>query len=198
MGRKVLMPVGDYVEDYEAMVPFQALQIAGHEVRAVCPGKEAGETVRTAVHDMGGAQTYGEAPGHDFQVTADFDAVDPADYDALLIPGGRAPEYLRLDDRLLEIVRHFFQEEKPVAAVCHGVQILTAAGVVEGRKMTGYPACGPEVKAAGGDWRDVEMDAAVTDGNLVTAPAWSAHVAWLGQFLEVLGTRIETGAPAAV
>lgn len=198
MGKKILMPVGDYVEDYEAMVPFQTLQVAGHTVHAVCPGKGKGDTVHTAVHDSRGAQTYDESPGHDFRLNADFGDVDPSDYDALLIPGGRAPEYLRLDDRLLAVVRHFFEEDKPVAAVCHGVQILTAAGVVEGRTMTGYPACGPEVRAAGGDWRDTSMDAAITDGNLVTAPAWSAHVAWLGQFLELLGTRIETAAPAAV
>lgn len=197
MSRKILMPVGDYVEDYEVMVPFQALQVAGHTVHAVCPGKEKGAAVRTAVHDFEGDQTYSEKRGHDFQLNADFDGVDPAVYDALLVSGGRAPEYLRLEDRVLELVRHFFEADKPVAAVCHGVQLLTAAGVVEGRTMTGYPACGPEVEAAGGDWRDVAMDEAVTDGNLVTAPAWSAHVAWLRAFLDVLGTRIEPGVEEA-
>lgn len=197
MGKKILMPVGDYVEDYEAMVPFQTLHIVGHTVHAVCPGKEKGAAVRTAVHDSEGDQTYSEKPGHDFQLNADFDDVDPATYDGLLVAGGRAPEYLRLNDQVLELVRHFFEAEKPVAVVCHGVQLLTAAGVVEGRTMTGYPACGPEVEMAGGDWRDVAMDEAVTDGNLVTAPAWSAHVAWLQAFLEVLGTRIESGVEAA-
>jgi protease I len=197
MSKKILMPVGDYVEDYEVMVPFQALQVADHTVHAVCPGKSGGDTVRTAVHDFEGDQTYSEKRGHDFQLNADFAEVDPADYDALLIAGGRAPEYLRLEDGVLETVRHFFDEDNPVAAVCHGVQILTAAGVVEGRTLTGYPACRPEVRAAGGDWRDVAMDEAVTDGNLVTAPAWSAHVAWLRAFLEVLGTRIEPGVTAA-
>lgn len=197
MSKKILMPVGDYAEDYEVMVPFQALQVAGHTVHAVCPGKSRGDAVRTAIHDFEGDQTYSEKRGHDFQLNADFGDVDPADYDALLIAGGRAPEYLRLEDGVLETVRHFFDEDKPVAAVCHGVQILTAAGVVEGRTLTGYPACGPEVRAAGGDWRDVAMDQAVTDGNLVTAPAWSAHVAWLRAFLEVLGTRIEHGVTAA-
>lgn len=197
MSTKILMPVGDYVEDYEVMVPFQALQVVGHTVHAVCPDKSKGDAVRTAVHDFEGDQTYSEKRGHDFQLNAGFAEVDPADYDALLIAGGRAPEYLRLEDGVLETVRHFFDEDKPVAAVCHGVQILTAAGVVEGRTLTGYPACGPEVRAAGGDWRDVAMDEAVTDGNLVTAPAWSAHVAWLRAFLEVLGTRIEPGVTAA-
>lgn len=198
MAKKILMPVGDFVEDYEVMVPFQALQVAGHTVHTACPGKDRGDVVRTAVHDFEGDQTYSEKPGHDFQLNTDFDAVDPADYDALLIAGGRAPEYLRLEDRVLEVVRHFFDEDKPVAAVCHGVQILTAAGVAEGRELTGYPACGPEVKAAGGAWREVAMHEAVTDGNLVTAPAWSAHVEWLRACLEVLGTRIEHREPAAV
>mgnify|MGYP006278965991 CR=1 FL=1 len=197
---RILMLVGDYAEDYEVMVPFQALRAVGHEVDAVCPDRGAGERIPTAVHDFEGDQTYSEKPGHRFELNADFSAIDPADYDALLVSGGRAPEYLRLDERVLETVRHFFREEKPVAAVCHGLQILSAAGVVEGRRLTGYPAVGPEMEAAGARWVDADMDEAVVDGRLVTAPAWSAHVAWLSEFLELLGTRIEHGeaAPAAV
>ena len=197
-GKKILMLVGDYGEDYEIMVPFQALQMVGHEVDAVCPDRDAGEAVPTAIHDFEGDQTYSEKPGHAFTLNADFDDVDPSRYDALVVAGGRAPEYLRLDERVLDVTRHFFDQTKPVAAVCHGLQILAAADVLEGRRVTGYPAVGPEMEAAGAEWVDADMDEAVVDGSLVTAPAWSAHVAWLSEFLGVLGTRIEHRKPAAV
>jgi len=197
-GKKILMLVGDYGEDYEIMVPFQALQMVGHEVDAVCPDRDAGEAVPTAIHDFEGDQTYSEKPGHAFTLNADFDDVDPSRYDALVVAGGRAPEYLRLDERVLDVTRHFFDRTKPVAAVCHGLQILAAADVLEGRRVTGYPAVGPEMEAAGAEWVDADMDEAVVDGSLVTAPAWSAHVAWLSEFLGVLGTRIEHRKPAAV
>lgn len=191
MAKKILMLVGDYTEDYETMVPFQALQMVGHTVDAVCHGKKKGETVRTAVHDFEGDQTYSEKPGHNFQLNATFDEVDPAAYDALVLPGGRAPEYIRLEEGVLDVVRHFADEGKPIAAICHAVQLLAAAGVLEGRAVTGYPACGPEAKAAGADWQDIQVSGAYVDGNLVTAPAWPAHPEWLARFLEVLGTRIE-------
>ena len=189
--KKILMLVGDFVEDYEVMVPFQALLMVGHAVHAVCPGKKAGEKVRTAVHDFEGDQTYSEKPGHNFALNATFDEVKEASYDALVIPGGRAPEYIRLNPRVLEIVRHFAAAKKPIAAICHGAQVLAAAGVVEGKRCTAYPACGPDVTRAGGRYVEVPVDQAVSDGNLVTAPAWPAHPAWLAQFLNVLGTRIE-------
>jgi protease I len=189
--KKILMLCGDYGEDYETMVPFQMLLMAGHSVDAVCPERKAGQKIRTAIHDFEGDQTYSEKRGHDFALNADFDKVDPAAYDALVIPGGRGPEYLRLNPRVLEIVRHFFQVDKPVAAICHGPQILTAAGVVKGRSLTSYPAVGPEVELAGGTYVEVEITGAHTDGKLVTAPAWPAHPAWMAAFLEVLGTRIE-------
>ena len=191
--KKILMLVGDFVEDYEVMVPYQALQIAGHRVDAVCPEKKAGEKIRTAVHDFEGDQTYTEKRGHDFALNATFSKIKPEDYDALVIPGGRAPEYLRLDSRLLEVVRHFAKTNKPIAAICHGAQILTAADVVKGRKVSAYPAVGPEVTSAGGTFVKLGFEEAVTDGNLVTGPAWTAHVEWLRQFLAVLGTKIETG-----
>lgn len=190
MPKKILQLVGDFVEDYEVMVPFQALQMVGHTVHAVCPGKKAGEKVRTAVHDFDGDQTYSEKPGHNFTLNATFDNVKPEEYDALVISGGRAPEYIRLTPRVLEITRHFFEANKPVAAICHGAQVLTAAGVVKGRKVSAYPAVGPEVTAAGGEYADIRVDEAVRDGNLVTAPAWPAHPKWLALFLEVLGTKI--------
>jgi len=190
-GKKILMLVGDFVEDYEVMVPFQALSMVGHTVHAVCPGKRAGEKVRTAVHDFEGDQTYSEKPGHNFALNFDFDSVREADYDALVIPGGRAPEYLRLNPRVLEIVKHFAAREKPIASICHGAQILAAAGVVGGMRCSSYPAVGPEVTRAGGTYADIPVDQAVTDRYLVTAPAWPAHPAWLAQFLKILGTRIE-------
>ena len=188
--KKILMLVGDYVEDYEVMVPFQALQMVGHAVHAVCPNRKAGESVRTAVHDFEGDQTYSEKRGHDFTLNATFDDVKPDHYDALLIPGGRAPEYIRLNENVLGIVRHFAEADKPIAAICHGPQVLAAAGVLEGKRCTAYPLM-PEVKNARGRWRETPLDKAVVDGNLVTAPAWPAHPDWLAKFLKVLETKME-------
>lgn len=189
--KKILMLVGDFVEDYEVMVPFQALGMVGHTVHAVCPGKKAGETVRTAVHDFEGDQTYSEKPGHNFQLNASFAEIRAEDYDALVIPGGRAPEYIRLNPQVLAMVRHFADADKPIAAVCHGLQVLAAAGVLQGKRCTAYPACGPDVTAAGADYAEIPVDQTITDGKLVSAPAWPAHAGWLAAFLEVLGTRIE-------
>ncbi|HSD83271.1 MAG TPA: DJ-1/PfpI family protein [Anaerolineae bacterium] len=190
MPKKILHLVGDFVEDYEVMVPFQALQAVGHTVHAICPDKKAGDTVRTAIHDFEGDQTYSEKPGHNFALNATFANVKPEEYDALVISGGRAPEYIRLNPRVLQIVCHFFEANKPVAAICHGPQVLVAAGVVKGRKVSCYPAVGPDITVAGGTYADIKVTEAVTDGNLVTAPAWPAHPAWIAQFLKVLGTQI--------
>lgn len=187
MAKNILMLVGDFVEDYEVMVPFQALQIPGHKVDAVCPEKKAGEHVRTAIHDFEGDQTYTEKRGHNFTLNATFADIKPDNYDALVIPGGRAPEYLRLNKAVLAIVTHFADTKKPIAAICHGIQILAAAGVIKGRRINAYPACAPEVTAAGAEFVSLPFEAAITDGNIVTAPAWTAHVAWLKQFLTILG-----------
>jgi protease I len=191
--KRILMLVGDFVEDYEVMVPFQMLLMVGHEVHAVCPDKAPGDTVRTAIHDFEGDQTYSEKPGHNFAINADFAAVQPEEYDALLIPGGRAPEYLRLDARIIQIVRHFAAAEKPIASICHGQQVLAAADVLEGKTCTAYPAVRPDVERAGATWCEVNAaySNAETDGTLVTAPAWPAHPEWMRQFLAVLGSRIE-------
>jgi protease I len=189
--KRILMLVGDYVEDYEVMVPFQALLAVGHSVHAVCPEKKAGDSVATAIHDFEGQQTYSEKRGHNFALNANFSEIKAETYDALLIPGGRAPEYLRLNPQVLDMVRHFFKADKPVAAICHGAQLLAAAGVLEGRTCSAYPACRAEVVLAHGKFAEIAIDEAFTDGNLVTAPAWPAHPAWIGQFLKVLGTRIE-------
>ena len=188
--KKILMITGDYTEDYETMVPFQALLMVGHTVHAVCPGKKAGESVRTAIHDFEGDQTYSEKPGHNFTLNASFADITAEHYDALVVPGGRAPEYLRLNPAVLAMVQHFASTQKPIAAICHGAQLLAAAGVLTDRSCSAYPACAPEVKAAGGRYADIPVDQAHVDGNLVTAPAWPAHPDWLAKFLQVLGTRI--------
>jgi protease I len=188
--KKILMLVGDYVEDYEVMVPFQALLMVGHTVHVVCPDKKAGDKVRTAIHDFEGDQTYSEKPGHNFALNATFAEVKPESYDALVLPGGRAPEYLRLNERVRAVVRHFALTRKPIAAICHGPQLLAAAGVLKDRSCSAYPAVGPEVQASGGKFVPVAVDAAHVDGNLVSAPAWPAHPQWLARFLDILGTRI--------
>ena len=192
--KKILLLAGDYVEDYEVMVPFQMLLMVGHEVHAVCPGKKAGDSVATAIHDFEGEQTYSEKRGHNFRLNATFDSVDESTYDALVIPGGRAPEYLRMNPRVIEIVRYFAATKKPIAAICHAAQLLTAAGVVmKGRRLSAYPTCQVEIELAGGEFipASANFDNAHTDGNLVTAPAWPAHPAWIRQFLSLLGTRVE-------
>ena len=191
--KNILMLVGDFVEDYEAMVPYQMLLMVGHNVATVCPDKDIGDVVKTAIHDFEGDQTYSEKPGHNFLITADFSTTSADDYDALVIPGGRAPEYLRLNPRVIELVQAFNNDNKPIAAICHGPQILVTADVVKGRTCSAYPACSPDVAAAGGSWppnNDTFSDAHV-DGNLVTAPAWPAHPAWIRKFLELLGTEIK-------
>ncbi len=193
MGKKILMLVGDYGEDYEIMVPFQALQMVGHTVHAVCPDKKSGEQIRTAIHDFEGDQTYSEKRGHNFTLNQTFSDVKAGDYDALVIAGGRAPEYIRLNPKVIEMVKHFADAKKPMAVICHGAQVLAAADAVRGRKLTAYPAVGPEVRAAGGEYVDVPVHRAVVDGNLVTSPAWPAHPEWLAKFLEVLGTKIVHG-----
>lgn len=189
--KKILFLTGDFAEDYETMVPFQALQAVGHQVHAVCPGKRAGEYITTAIHDFEGDQTYSEKPGHRFTLNASFDEINPDDYDALAIAGGRAPEYLRLNERVLTIVRGFAEQKKPIAAICHAAQLLAAAEVIRGKRISAYPACAPEVRLAGGEYAEIAIDAAVTDAPFVTAPAWPAHPAWIAQFLALLGTRIE-------
>jgi protease I len=193
MGKDILMIVGDFGEDYELMVPFQALEMVGHDVDAVCPDKEAGDTVKTAIHDFRGDQTYVEERGHNFELNATMDEVDPTEYDALCVPGGRAPEYLRTYDEVIETVQHFFEADKPVAALCHGPQILAAADVLDGYEMTSYPAVRAECEAAGCSW----VDEVTRDGNLVTGQAWPDHPEWLATFLDLLGDEIEHGAPAA-
>jgi len=189
--KKVLFLTGDFTEDYETMVPFQMLEMVGYTVHTVCPGKKKGDTVKTAIHDFEGDQTYTEKPGHNFALNYSFDDVNVNDYHGLVIAGGRAPEYLRLNEKVIEITKHFFSADKPVAAICHGIQILTAANVVKGRKLTAYPAVGPEVTLAGGIFQSIPVDGAFVDGNLVTSPAWPAHPSFIREFLKIMGAKIE-------
>ena len=188
--KKVLFLTGDFTEDYETMVPFQMLEMVGYTVHAVCPDKKKGDTIKTAIHDFEGDQTYSEKPGHNFTLNYTFDDVRVADYHGLVIAGGRAPEYLRLNEKVIEITKHFFDAYKPVAAICHGIQILTAADVVQGRKLTAYPAVGPEVTLAGGIFQSIPVDGAFVDGNLVTSPAWPAHPSFIREFLKIMGAKI--------
>jgi protease I len=183
---RVLIIAGDFVEDYELMVPFQALQMVEHEVVVVCPGKQIGDTIKTAIHDFEGDQTYTEKPGHLFGINGDFETTLAYDFDALLLPGGRAPEYLRLNPKVIELIQSFVEQDKPIAAVCHGAQLLSAAKVIEGKRISAYPACAPEVTQAGAEYVDIEVTEALTDGKFVTAPAWPAHPAWLAQFNALL------------
>ena len=189
--KKVLFLTGDFTEDYETMVPFQMLEMVGYEVHAVCPGKKKGDTIKTAIHDFECDQTYSEKPGHNFALNYSFSDISVSDYSGLVIAGGRAPEYLRLNEKVIDIVQYFFTANKPVAAICHGIQILTAADVVRGRKLTAYPAVGPEVRLAGGDFQDIPVNGAFVDGNLVTSPAWTAHPAFIREFLKIMGAKIE-------
>jgi protease I len=189
--KKVLFLTGDFTEDYETMVPFQMLEMVGYTVHTVCPNKKKGDTIKTAIHDFEGDQTYTEKPGHNFALNYSFDDVIMGDYDGLVIAGGRAPEYLRLNEKVIEMVQHFFTTDKPVAAICHGIQILTAADVVKGRKLTAYPAVGPEVTLAGGLFQSIPVDEAFVDGNLVTSPAWPAHPSFVREFLKIMGAKIE-------
>ena len=189
--KKILLLLGDFTEDYEAILPFQLLQTLGYEVDAVCPGKKSGEVVKTAIHDFLGDQTYCEKQGHNFMLNKSFDEVEVKEYDGLYISGGRSPEYLRLDEKVLEIVKYFLKEDKPLGAVCHGPQILIATGMLKGRKLTAYPSVKPEIIAAGGEFVDVEGDVAIIDGNLVTSQSWAAHISIMKGFLKVLGAKVE-------
>jgi protease I len=191
MARRVLILVGDFVEDYEVMVPFQALKAFGYDVDVVSPDRTRGQSVKTSIHDFEGDQTYTEKQGHNFVLNATFAEARERDYDALAIPGGRSPEYLRIDPRVIELVTEFARSNKPIAAICHGPQVLAAARVITGRRINAYPACAPDVEAAGAIYVPLEMDAAVADGNFVTAPAWPAQSAWIAKLVALLGTTVE-------
>ncbi|KAK1296705.1 hypothetical protein QJS10_CPB15g00118 [Acorus calamus] len=189
--KRILFLCGDYMEDYEVMVPFQSFQALGCLVDAVCPKKRAGESCPTAIHDFEGDQTYSEKPGHDFTLNATFEDIDASIYDALVIPGGRAPEYLALDEEVLALVKEFMDKGKPVASICHGQQILSAAGVLKGRKCTAYPAVKLNVVLAGATWLEPDpIDRCFTDGNLVTGAAWPGHPEFISQLMALLNIKV--------
>ncbi len=192
MAKKILMIAGDYVEDYEVMVPFQALQMVGHTVHVVCPDKDEGDIIVTAIHNFeDGEQTFSEKRGHDFTLNESIWNIDVDDYDALIIPGGRSPEYIRLYSEVIDIVKEFNEAKKPIAAICHGPLVLAAAGILDGRECSGYKTISYDIINAGGEWVELELDEAHVDGNLVTAPAWTAHPAWLSALLGLLKTNID-------
>ncbi len=186
MPKRILILTGDFVEDYEIMVPFQCLKMLGYEVDVICPDKKAGDQIKTAIHDFEGDQTYTEKLGHNFTLNASFDKIDKSSYDALVIPGGRAPEYIRLDSKVIDIVKDFNNKNKPIASICHGILVLVAADIVKNRTCSAYPACAPDVNLAGGTWTDIGFEDAIVDQNLVTAAAWPAHPQWMAKFHEML------------
>mgnify|MGYP000001365023 FL=1 len=192
MAKKILLIAGDFTEDYELIFPYQALRMIGHHVDTVCPDKVAGDTIKTAIHDFEGDQTYTEKPGHNFALNADFANAQESDYDALVLPGGRGPEYLRTNEAVLDLIRDFHQSGKPIAATCHApAQLLTAAGVTKDVKTTCYPACAPEITLTGAEYVEIPIDGAMTDKNVVSSPAWPGNDAWMSHFLKLLGTKIE-------
>lgn len=189
--KNLLMIVGDFSEDYEVMVPFQALTMLGYTVHNVCPGKKAGDSVATCVHDFEGFQTYTEKRGHNFAINFNFDEVDVNNYLGLILPGGRAPEYLRMNEKVLKITKEFFNQNKPICAICHGPQILCSAGVLKDVESTAYPACRSEVESSGSKFvgDNQTFDNVVVDlkHKLVSTPAWPGQPGVLRKFVELLG-----------
>lgn len=188
--KKVLLIAGDFTEDYELMVPVQIFDCIGMQVSTVCPGKRAGEKIKTAIHDFEGDLTYTEKPGHLFTLNETFDTVKREEFDGLYLPGGRSPEYQRLIPQVIEIIQYFMQVNKPVASICHGAQFLTAADVVRGRSLTAYPAMEPDIIASGGKYISLSPNEAMTDGNLTTSPAWPGNGALVREFIRLLGGAV--------
>lgn len=178
---KVLLLTGDAAESLEVLYPYQRLLEEGYEVHIAAPSKKR---LQFVVHDfVEGYDTYTEKPGYTWPADLAFADVDPSEYVALVIPGGRAPEYIRNNPDCQRIVRHFFGESKPVAQLCHAPLALAAAGVLGGRRTAAYPALAPDVQAAGAEFVDSE---AVVDGNMVSARAWPDHPAWMRAFVQLL------------
>lgn len=181
---KVLILAGDAAEALETMYPLQRLKEEGFTVHVAAPKRKP---IQTVVHDFEPhMDTYTEKLGYRVPVDLAFSEVKPEEYDALYLPGGRAPEWIRNEPRALEIVRHFFEANKPVGGICHAALILTAAGVAKGRRMAAYPALKPDVEMAGAEFVDGE---AVVDGNLVTGRAWPDHPGLMREFIRLLKAR---------
>ncbi len=196
-GKKILMLVGDFTEEYEIFVFHQAMEAVGHTVDIVCPDKKAGQILHTSLHDFEGHQTYTEKLGHNYILNKTFADVDPAEYDAVYAAGGRGPEYIRIDKRVQAIVRHFHESDKPIFTICHGVQVLMAVdGVIRGKRVAALQYCEPEVTAVGGIYVDVPPTGAHVDGKLVSAKGWPGLAAFMRECLKVLGTEIRHAEPA--
>jgi protease I len=190
-GKKILMLVGDFTEEYEIFVFHQGMEAVGHHVDIVCPDKKAGQILHTSLHDFEGHQTYTEKLGHIHHVTKTFAKVDPADYDAVYIAGGRGPEYIRIDKRVQKIIRHFHENDKPIFTICHGAQVLIAVPEsIKGRRIAALQYCEPEVTIAGGIYVDVPPKGAHVDGKIVSAKGWTGLAAFMRECLKVLGTEI--------
>jgi protease I len=190
---KVLMLTGDAAESLEVMYPYQRLLEEGYEVDIAAPSRKK---LQFVVHDfVDGFDTYTEKPGYTWDADLAFSDVDPADYVALVVPGGRAPEYIRNDPDAQRVIRSFFEDDRPVAQLCHAPQALAAAGVLEGRRTAAYPALEPDVRAAGAEFVD---GAGVVDGTMVSARAWPDHPAWMREFVKLLRERAPVEREAAV
>jgi len=178
---KILILTGDAAESLEVIYPYQRLQEEGYEVRIAAPAKKK---LHFVVHDFEpGYDTYTEKPGYSWDADLAFKDVNPADYAALVIPGGRAPEYIRNNPDCQRIIQHFFQQSKPVAQICHAALALAAAGVLKGKRTAAYPALEPDVRAAGAEFVNSE---AVVDGHMISARAWPDHPAWMREFVKLL------------
>ena len=181
---KVLILTGDAAETLEVFYPYQRLQEEGYEVHLAAP---AVKKLQFVVHDfVDGFDTYTEKPGYTWPADLAFADVDPEDYVALVIPGGRAPEYIRNDPDCQRIIRHFFSVDKPVAQLCHAPLALAAAGVLDGRRTAAYPALEPDVRAAGAEFVD---GGGVVDGLMVSGRAWPDHPAWMREFINILRAK---------
>jgi len=190
-GKRILMLVGEYSEEYEIYVFQQAFEAVGHTVDIICPETKKGYKLRTSAHDFGPVMTWTEVPGHDVEITRSFDEVDTADYDAVYVAGGRGPEYIRTYPRLREMVREFHRDGKPIAAICHGLQVLVAVPeVIAGKRVSGLFTVEPEVALTDATYVKIGPKAALRDGNLVTAEGWTALAAFMREFMTVLGTEI--------
>jgi protease I len=178
---KVLVLTGDAAESLEVMYPYQRLLEEGYDVDIAAPSKKK---LQFVVHDfVEGYDTYTEKPGYTWDADLAFSEVDPSAYAAVVIPGGRAPEYIRNDPDFVRIIEHFFSEEKPVAQLCHAPLALASAGVLKGRRTAAYPALQPDVEAVGAEYVD---GAGVVDGVMVSARAWPDHPVWMREFVRLL------------
>jgi len=179
MTKKILLLAGDAVEALEIYYPYFRCLEEGYNVTIAAPSKKK---VQTVVHDFIGWDTYTESKGYLIEAHLCFEDVNPEGYDGLIIPGGRAPEYIRLNQNVPKIVAHFFEANKPVAAICHAALILTTVRqYLEGREMTAYIACKPDVEAAGATYIEEPLH---VQGNLISGHAWPDLPGFMKEFIK--------------